>query len=1000
MADETQEPNIQISHSSSEFETALQNAYSTEDNTLLQSVSYTDENLEQTTRQFEFTTVATDEKELKPNKLRFTLICLLFVLAAGYVFIGAKQVFSTHNAGSGFSAEQSDQNVVITKLSRDSHIAALQVGDQIISINGVAIHSAEQVHKMISPISPDELYTLQIKRGGEYQTLELSPTELDANDWIRKYFFGLPAPLIVILLGLALFLFKPNNKIAILTGILFVSLSWTITPGIDEESIEPMPVAVWYWTGQVLLSNSYLLLLHLFLIFPARLSLVRRYPRIEWLVYLPLIFFSLPFYTLDGLSKTGFIQYDVSSSVLFQAIGIGSFCIYQTAILLAIISNYRQADEIGKRRVRILVFGVLFSLVPLLLIILPILTLSLFFSVGVPVSILKWADLTGSFLSLLIPFFFAYAILRHKVIPVSFVIRRGLQYLLAKNALRLLLILPVIGIIWNIAANPDRTVSEILFNNSFSFYFFVAVGVIDGLLIRSHLNEWIDKRFFRQQYNQEKILRQLTEDVKESDSIVKLSRLVSSRIQTALHPENVYLFFRDDTKQSNFSLGFTTNNSDGVSSNLKLAADSPILQFMQNQRDEAVEFPSRQTDELPNREKNWLHEIGANLIVPMHGTDGRLAGFFSLGEKKSEIPYTSRDKEMLETLANQIALVHENINLKDRVRQEQKIKTEVLSRFEEGNINLLKECLTCGRCFDRDEIICTYDNSKLTFTVPVERTIENRYRLEKLLGRGGMGSVYQATDLRINRAVAIKILSGAMFGNREALRRFEREAQTAGRLQHRNIVTIFDYGTLSTEGAYLIMELLHGENLKDVLEQNVTLDLKIVVRWFSQVLTGLEAAHKAGIIHRDLKPDNIFVTKNESGTTSEKGENERLIILDFGIARLSETVTTTNVTVPGTIMGTLGYMPPEQLRGEKVDERADLFSVGVMIYECLYGRKPYLGRTYQEIVQSMSKPLEFKEDAALSVFCERSLAIAPENRFESAAEMKESLLTLHKQWAL
>jgi len=435
---------------------------------------------------------------------------------------------------------------------------------------------------------------------------------------------------------------------------------------------------------------------------------------------------------------------------------------------------------------------------------------------------------------------------------------------------------------------------------------------------------------------------------------------------------------------SDFSLGYATSGTSDASANLKLAADSPILRFMQRQR-EAVEFPFKENGDLPKRESVWLHSINANLLVPMHGTDGKLAGFFSLGEKKSEIPYTGRDKELLETLAHQIALVHENLSLKDHVRREQKIKIEVLSRFDEGNINLLKECPTCGRCFDRETEKCADDNSELTFSLPVERTIENRYRLEKLLGRGGMGAVYQAMDTRINRAVAVKILSGAMFGNKDALRRFEREAQTAGKLNHRNIVTVFDYGVLSTEGAFLVMELVAGETLSEVLKRKEKLDAETVVAWFGQVLDGVEAAHKAGIIHRDLKPDNIFVTRNEDKTV-------RLCILDFGLARFNEHEFTDSVTVPGTVMGTLGYMPPEQLGGEKVDERSDLFATGVIIYECLHSEKPFAGKTYQEIMRSMSKEIVLDENELFTEFFKRGLAQKPENRFASASEMKGGLL--------
>ncbi|MEP7039165.1 MAG: protein kinase, partial [Acidobacteriota bacterium] len=541
------------------------------------------------------------------------------------------------------------------------------------------------------------------------------------------------------------------------------------------------------------------------------------------------------------------------------------------------------------------------------------------------------------------------------------------------------LILPILGIVWNIGANPNRTLSEILLNNSFAFYFCITLAVSLVLLNRFGLREWIDKRFFREQYNQEKILRELTEAVKESDSLPKLSRLVSSKIQSALHPSSVHLFFQEG-RNSDFTLGYATSET---SANLKLAAESPLLRFMQQER-VAIEFPTRQTDDLPNREKRWLREIKANLLVPMHGSDGRLAGIFSLGEKMSQIPYTTRDKEMLGTLANQIALVHENLSLKDRMRREQKIKHEVLARFDEGNINLLKECPRCGKCFDRNTEKCDEDNNELTFSLPVERTIENRYRLEKLLGRGGMGAVYEATDLRINRAVAVKILSGAMFGNKDALRRFEREAQTAGKLNHRNVVTIFDYGVLSTEGAFLVMELVKGETLSAVLRRKRKLDAETVGAWFGQVLDGLEAAHKAGIIHRDLKPDNVFVTQNEDGTA-------RLCILDFGLARFNEHKFADSVTVPGTVMGTLGYMSPEQLRGEKADERSDLFAVGVIIYESLHGEKPFAGETYLEIMQSMSKEIEFDENEPPTDFFKRSLALKPEKRFISAGEMKTNL---------
>ena len=251
-----------------------------------------------------------------------------------------------------------------------------------------------------------------------------------------------------------------------------------------------------------------------------------------------------------------------------------------------------------------------------------------------------------------------------------------------------------------------------------------------------------------------------------------------------------------------------------------------------------------------------------------------------------------------------------------------------------------------------------------------------------------MGAVYEATDTRINRTVAVKILSGAMFGNRDALRRFEREAQTAGHLQHPNIVTVFDYGVLSTEGAFLVMERFRGESLRQILEREGRLDAKTVVAWFGQILDGVEAAHKQGVIHRDLKPDNILVSRSENGAA-------RLCILDFGLARLNDQgLAAQSVTVPRTVLGTFGYMPPEQLRGEKTDERSDLFAVGVMIYEALYGEKPFRGSSYQELLRAMTSDEHHPQfDKRLTKPFAKSLALEPAARFASAGEMKGILLT-------
>jgi hypothetical protein len=276
-------------------------------------------------------------------------------------------------------------------------------------------------------------------------------------------------------------------------------------------------------------------------------------------------------------------------------------------------------------------------------------------------------------------------------------------------------------------------------------------------------------------------------------------------------------------------------------------------------------------------EKEWLDQLDVSLIVPMCGTDQRPVGLLLLGEKKSEEPYSATDRTLLQAIAREMAIVNENALLRARVGREQKIKREVLARFEERNINLVKECPTCGTCFDSSVEACDRDATELTLSLPVERTIDQKYRLERLIGRGGMGAVYQATDLRLDRSVAIKVMLGSMFGDPLALRRFEREARTSARLNHPNIIAVHDYGAIGSEGAYLVMELIPGITLRAELEAAGRIDPHTAAEYFDQILEGVKAAHTAAVIHRDLKPENILISKDHGKT--------RIKILDFGLAK-------------------------------------------------------------------------------------------------------------------
>jgi serine/threonine protein kinase/Tol biopolymer transport system component len=269
-------------------------------------------------------------------------------------------------------------------------------------------------------------------------------------------------------------------------------------------------------------------------------------------------------------------------------------------------------------------------------------------------------------------------------------------------------------------------------------------------------------------------------------------------------------------------------------------------------------------------------------------------------------------------------------------------------------------------------------------------TVLGRYEIRSQLGAGGMGEVYRARDEKLNRDVAVKVLPAALSHDGDRLRRFEQEAQAAGALNHPNILAVYDVGT--HDGApYIVSELLEGEELRDQLNTS-PLPQRKALDYAQQIAQGLAAAHERGITHRDLKPENLFVTTDG-----------RVKILDFGLAKLrprrsesvsSEIDTRKQITDPGTVMGTVGYMSPEQVRGHEADHRSDIFSFGSILYEMLSGQRAFRRDTMAETMTAILKeePPELSETNAkislpLEKIVRRCLEKKPERRFHSASDL-------------
>jgi serine/threonine-protein kinase len=246
--------------------------------------------------------------------------------------------------------------------------------------------------------------------------------------------------------------------------------------------------------------------------------------------------------------------------------------------------------------------------------------------------------------------------------------------------------------------------------------------------------------------------------------------------------------------------------------------------------------------------------------------------------------------------------------------------------------------------------------------------------------------VYEAADLSIQRLVAVKILQAECFGDNGALRRFEREARILGSLSQPNVVTVHDHGSLSAGGAYLVMERLYGSTWRAALRERGTVEPRTLRVWLNQLCDALVAAHAKGVVHRDLKPENIIIPERD---------RTQLKVLDFGIAKqTSGQGDTDGTSVSGLVIGTPGYMAPEQLSGRPVDVRADIFAVGVMTWEALCGARPFQGTNAAELALAMQTPPAAPPGVfsnMLREVLENALAADPHRRPASALELKQRL---------
>jgi predicted permease len=886
--------------------------------------------------------------------------------------------------------------------------AGIREGDRVISMNG---HAPGRGVIPLYFAKAGQALPLVLERAGVRRTILITPVmqeelrERDLSGDARRVLSALsaygnfPLHIWMIALGAALLTLRPDAKDARLSALSLAFWAGGLfaynTSGFGAMlDVFPPELRLPFFVADAIYSAGFFpLVLHFALTFPSERVRVRRI----WEV-LPYVA-ALPIFIESMANSLLRLHGDVrpASLPIRDAYGSIGAALLVTALVILGVRLARMEDANAKRRLKL----VFLALVP---------GVSAFV-LGFTVSVLRpgpaWDELVALAqvpATMLGSAIYAYAVVRHRIFNVRFLVRRSLQYAFARGTLLVLMSLPVLALGGFLYAHRQDSIAVLLTGKP-AMYVLVFLPLAAVVRYRKRVLEWLDRRFFREQYDARRLLLQVVSMIRNGSDIVTLSRAALDEIDRALHPKHLSLWQLDPDATAlhrGFSLGRVREGEREESLESRASEPLPIsgtLATLLSADDDPLDIPSRQTrallQRLPESEREWLRITDAYLIVPLM-IEKRLVGLMVLGERRSEEPYGKEDRDLLRTLGAQLALTLDY----SRLKHSPSLVWSPSAGTAPVHLHLsdvVQLCPRCGRCYAADASTCETDDQALVPEAGVPRVIEEKYVVTKLLGRGGMGSVYQAMQTRLNRPVAIKVLLSHLVGSSSMRSRFEREARIVARLRHPAIVTIHDFGVLPSGHAYLVMEHLDGETLrKKILSGAVSFEAAIEI--LRPVGEAIDAAHRVGVIHRDLKPENIMIVREHRDAAAAR-------VLDFGLAKMSvqqigdEDNTLVQSGHSAGVVGTLMYMAPEVLSGHAADAKADQYSLALIAYELLAGEHPLgmatdlasvvRGHTEVPMIPIRERVRSVPPDAAAAI--DRALSKKPFERFATVGEFVEAL---------
>ena len=746
--------------------------------------------------------------------------------------------------------------------------------------------------------------------------------------------------------ALVLLLLRPRGATALLI-VSTLACAGTSTGGSllgGELALPPLlsaPLTMFAWLAMPL---AFPLIAIAILYFPSKSRVLVRYP---WLHAVPLVV-ALPMVIpatgtalfLAGADRLlGMATWDASHPGVFYASFAGGLLLNIAAMLEGVWRYKHNPDQLERRRVAVatctLVLATLaFTIkdgVP-----------AVYAMAGTPVALPWWLTLSMHLLTALAGAGITYTVAVHRVLAPRVVVRQSLQYALARKTLGFAAALPATLLVVSLIEQRDRSLSEIVSGQPL-FYAVLLVMVVVGLKYRDRERAWLDRRFFRQEYDARAVLLSLSGRIPYETDPNELTALVVQQIDAALHPTMVAVLVAGVEPGTLVPVSVLHGTADtldqrGGIGTMLTWSDTPLDLDLADERSAA--------GRLPPDEVEWLRCTGAVLFVPLSASEGgtkELLGALVLGAKRSEEPYSSDDRALLSSIAAQVSLGLDVARLRRRqtAAADGSLATAMpttLPAGAEASAWLVAECQVCGTCHDADVPACARDGTPLR-RGRLPRIVDAKYRVDRVLGRGGMGAVYCAHDMRLERDVAIKVVRAELLSDPDARTRFRREAQLVARLQHPGIVSVFDYGTLADGAAFLVMEYVRGRDLRAVLRADGPMPPDRVARLLTAIAAPVDSAHQLGVLHRDLKPENILLPDSDAGA----GVGAK--VLDFGVAKLlggdGAAPENETLTLAGQPIGTPAYMAPEQLAGASVTTRTDVFALGAIAYELLTGTPPF-----------------------------------------------------------